>query len=67
MVEWIIPIATLAVILFYINKFSTLKKNAQTPMRKQGLNDLKETLPRSHKTEHKMPTVKAKVDSAHKK
>lgn len=65
--EWLIPIVIIGVVLFYIGNLSTLQKNAKTPLRKKGLNDLKETLPRSHKTEHKMSTVKAKSDSPYKK
>ncbi len=32
------------------------KKTPKTPLRKKGLNDLEETLPRNNKTEHKLPT-----------
>jgi hypothetical protein len=65
--EWIIPIVIIGVVLFYIGNLSTLQKNAKTPLRKKGLNDLKETLPRSHKTDQKMPTVTAKTNSPYKK
>jgi hypothetical protein len=44
-----------------------LQKNAKTPLRKKGLNDLKETLPRNKKTEHKLPTVESKPSSPYKK
>jgi hypothetical protein len=40
-----------------IGNFSTFQKNAKTPLRKKGLNDLQETLPRSKKEPHKMPTI----------
>ena len=47
--NWI-PIAIVVVIvIFMIGNFSTVQKNAKTPMRKKGLNDLKETLPRTNK------------------
>ncbi|WP_245825349.1 hypothetical protein [Pseudocolwellia agarivorans] len=65
--EWLIPIVIIGVVLFYIGNLSTLQKNAKTPLRKKGLNDLEETLPRSHKTDHKMPTVSNKADSPYKK
>jgi len=40
-----------------IGNFSTFQKSAKHPLRKKGLNDLKETLPRSQKKQHKMPTI----------
>lgn len=65
--EWLIPIVIIGVVLFYIGNLSTLQKNAKTPLRKKGLNDLEETLPRSHKTDHKMSTVTVKSESPYKK
>jgi len=56
--SWIAPTLVVLALVVIIGNFNTVKKNAKTPLRKKGLNDLKETLPRSHKTEHKMPTVK---------
>ncbi len=55
--DWIIPAIVIAAIFLMIGNYSTVQKNAKTPLRKKGLNDLEETLPRSNKTEHKMPTV----------
>lgn len=46
--------------MIIIGNFSTLHKNAKTPLRKKGLNALKETLPRTNKTDHKLPTIKQK-------
>jgi len=40
-----------------IGNFSTFQKNSKQKLRKKGLNDLKETLPRDHQTKHKMPSV----------
>ncbi len=40
-----------------VGNFSTFQKNTHQKLRKTNLNDLKETLPRSHKTDHKMPTI----------
>jgi len=57
MENWIIPLLIIAAIAIIIGNLSTLQKNAKTPIRKKSLNDLKETLPRNHKTDHKMPTV----------
>jgi hypothetical protein len=58
--NWLtIAIIVLACVIM-IGNFSTFQKNSKTPLRKKNLNDLKETLPRSHKTEHKLPTVKQK-------
>ena len=47
-----------AVVMYIIGSFSTVQKSAKKPLRKQGLNDLKETLPRTHKVEsdQKLPT-----------
>jgi len=39
-----------------IGNFSTFQKSAKHPLRKKGLNDLKETLPRTKKKPHKMPS-----------
>lgn len=40
-----------------IGNLSAFQKNTHQKMRKKNLNDLKETLPRSKQTEHKMETV----------
>jgi len=42
-------------LVIIIGNLSTFQKNAKQPLRKKGLNDLKETLPSSNKTSHKMP------------
>tara|TARA_B110000467_G_C18280591_1_gene458330 strand:- start:110 stop:307 length:198 start_codon:yes stop_codon:yes gene_type:complete len=39
-----------------IGNLSTLQKNTKQKLRPKGLNDLKETLPRTQKSDHKMPT-----------
>jgi len=51
-----ITIIIIAVVII-IGNFSTFQKNTHQKMRKTNLNDLKETLPRSQKTNHKMPTI----------
>ncbi len=53
----IIIIAACALI---IGNFSTFNRNAKQRLRKTSLNDLKETLPRTHKSAHKLPSVKTK-------
>ena len=55
--NWIVPLLIIAAFAIIIGNLSTFQKSAKTPLRKKGLNDLKETLPRSNKTDHKMPTV----------
>ncbi|MBL0709632.1 MAG: hypothetical protein JJV99_01245 [Colwellia sp.] len=51
-----ITIIIIAVVII-IGNFSTFQKNTHQKLRKTNLNDLKETLPRSQKTNHKMPTI----------
>lgn len=51
--SWFVIAIVIAVFLFIVGTFSTVHKNAKTPLRKQGLNDLKETLPRSNKSQSK--------------
>jgi len=58
--DWLAPAIIIAALVLIIGNFSTFQKNAKTPLRKNNLNDLKETLPRTHKTEHKLPTVDKK-------
>lgn len=58
--NWLTIAIIVLVFVVMIGNFSTFQKNSKTPLRKKGLNDLKETLPRSHKTDHKLPTVKQK-------
>jgi hypothetical protein len=57
LISWIgITIIIIAVVTI-IGNFSTFQKNSKQKLRPKGLNDLKETLPRSHKSDHKMPTI----------
>ncbi|MCO4799459.1 MAG: hypothetical protein KC484_09600 [Colwelliaceae bacterium] len=55
--SWIAPLGIIIALVIIIGNFSTFQKSAKTPLRKKSLNDLKETLPRSQKKEHKMNTV----------
>ncbi|WDE07654.1 hypothetical protein SG34_012605 [Thalassomonas viridans] len=45
------------VLIILIGNFSTVRRNAKTPLRKKSLNDLQETLPRTNKTSHQMPSI----------
>lgn len=65
--DWLIPVIIIAAVMLYIGNMSTFQKNSKTPLRKKGLNDLEETIPRNNKTEHKMPTVPTKSNSNYKK
>ena len=58
-----IALITIALVII-IGNLSTFQKSSKQKLRKKGLNDLKETLPRSHKQDHKMSTMK---NSANKK
>jgi len=62
--NWIVPLLIIAAIALIIGNLSTFQKSAKTPLRKKSLNDLKETLPRSNKTDHKMPTVSSSGSSS---
>lgn len=55
--NWITYIIIGLALVIIIGNFSTFQKSTHHKMRKKNLNDLKETLPRSHQTEHKMPTI----------
>lgn len=55
--NWIPYVIITIVFVIIIGNFSTFQKNTNQKMRKKNLNDLDETLPRSHKTDHQMPTV----------
>jgi len=52
MESWIIPLIIIAAAALIIGNLSTFQKSAKTPLRKKGLNDLKETIPRSNKQKH---------------
>ncbi|WP_286232585.1 hypothetical protein [Thalassotalea sediminis] len=58
--NWLIITIFIIVALVLIGNFSTVRKNAKTPLRKKSLNDLEETLPRSNKKPHKMDSINKK-------
>ncbi len=55
--NWIAYLIIGLAAVIIIGNFSTFQKSTHHKMRKKNLNDLKETLPRSQRTEHKMSTV----------
>ncbi len=62
---WVAPTIIIIALVILIGNLSTFQKSAKTPLRKKALNDLKETIPRSQKSPHKMPTVSKKTDLEH--
>ncbi|MEH6597546.1 MAG: hypothetical protein V7736_18600 [Colwellia polaris] len=63
---WVAPTIVIIALVILIGNLSTFQKSAKTPLRKKSLNDLKETLPRTQKSAHKMPTVTKESDLAQK-
>lgn len=62
MENWVIPLIIIAAAALIIGNLSTFQKSAKTPLRKKGLNDLKETIPRTNKQKHTFEN-KAKKNS----
>ena len=60
MEDWL----TIAIIVIamgvIVGNLSTLQKNTKQKLRAKNLNDLKETLPRTKKDDHKMETMNKK-------
>ena len=63
---WVAPVIVIIALAILIGNLSTFQKSAKTPLRKKGLNDLKETIPRTQKSPHKMATVSKTNDITHK-
>lgn len=55
--NWLAILMIVIAILIIIGNLSTFQKSSHHKLRKTNLNELKETLPRNHKTTHKMPSV----------
>jgi hypothetical protein len=55
--NWIAFVMITIAVVIIVGNFSTFNRNTNQRMRKKNLNDLEETLPRSHKTDHKMSTI----------
>ncbi|MBA6225333.1 MULTISPECIES: hypothetical protein [unclassified Colwellia] len=64
--DWVAPTIVIIAFVILIGNLSTFQKSAKTPLRKKGLNDLKETVPRTQKSPHKMATVSKTNDITHK-
>ncbi|MBU2924692.1 hypothetical protein Q4506_09470 [Colwellia sp. 4_MG-2023] len=58
MENWLAILIIGVTIALLIGNFSTFYKSTNHKMRKKALNDREETLPRTNKSEHKMPTIK---------
>lgn len=58
--SWIPYLIIGIALVLIIGNFSTFQKSTHQKMRKKNLNDLEETLPRSQRTDHKMPTINSK-------
>ncbi|MBL4940809.1 MAG: hypothetical protein JKY81_04010 [Colwellia sp.] len=58
--SWVAYVIVAIVFIIFIGNLSIFQKNIHHKMRNKSLNDLKETLPRSQQTEHKMPTIDKK-------
>jgi hypothetical protein len=57
MESWLAIFIVVITVVALIGNFTSFKENSKQKMRKQGLNDLKETLPRTNKSGHKMPPI----------
>lgn len=66
MESWVAPTIIIIALVLIIGNFSTFQKSSKTPLRKKGLNDLKETLPRTNKTTHTLNTQQQVKTSASK-
>lgn len=55
--NWLAILMVVIALIIIIGNLSTFQRSSNQKMRKKGLNDLQETLPRTNKTEHKMNTV----------
>lgn len=58
--NWIPLVIIVVVVLFMIGNLSTVQKSSKKPLRKKGLNDLEETLPRSNKKKSAHPSFQKK-------
>ena len=59
MQDWVAPLMIMVTFIIIIGSLSTFEKSSKHKLRKKGLNELEETLPRSHKTKHKLNSVEA--------
>ena len=62
MSDWLPIIMVIIAAVIIIGNLSTFQKTSKRPLRKKGLNDLEETLPRGgKKSDQKMDTFKRKL------
>ncbi len=55
--NWLAIFMIVITVVIIIGNLSTFQKSSKQKMRKQSLNDLKETLPRSNKSGHQMAPI----------
>lgn len=58
--EWLPTIIIIIALALLIGNLSTFEKSAKQKLRKKGLNDLKETLPRTNKSDKPLDSFKTK-------
>ena len=58
--NWLAICMIVLALVIIIGNLSTFQKNSKQRMRKHNLNDLKETLPRTSKSVHKMAPIEKK-------
>ncbi len=56
--DWFATLMIVITLVMIIGSLSTFEKSTKHKLRKKGLNDREETLPRSNKSDHKLNTVK---------
>lgn len=59
--DWLAIFMIVITVVIIIGNLSTFQKSSKQKMRKQSLNDLKETLPRTNKSGHKMTPIERKT------
>lgn len=57
---WVSLVVILIAAIIIIGNLSTFQKSSKTPLRKKGLNDLKETLPRTNKSKAPLSSFQVK-------
>lgn len=55
--NWLAIFMVVITVVIIIGNLSTFQKSSKQKMRKDSLNDRKETLPRTNKSAHKMPPI----------
>ncbi|KGJ87391.1 hypothetical protein [Colwellia psychrerythraea] len=58
--DWLAIFMIVITVVIIIGNLSTFQKSSKQKMRKNSLNDLKETLPRTKKSTHKMAPIEKK-------